>query len=191
MLTQKILAKKQAEPMPSTKINAFLKEFPWVQQYASGGISEVYVSQVEPSLLSYRPLKKWQDDPGGGCMVRCEYLYLVDESGKLITREAQIEEISRKYIFFGPKVSRTRTEIVAIGEVYLDMDDTIPTLEDKAVSICFVVSYVGETERVIVYRVPKNCSLPEWIEAETKREQESLRKQCDGIDVGGASARKQ
>lgn len=74
-ITQELLIQRGSKEMPSTKIQAFLKEFPWVKERV-GLICEVYVSRITPEIISRRLQNSGWDN---------EFGFLIDRFGNLVT----------------------------------------------------------------------------------------------------------
>lgn len=179
MLTQKELSKRQhgyidtaPDSMPTTKIRAFMEEFPWIKKNVRGPIVQAYVSRVEPSILNYSPE---QIDVGFlGPIWISERILLLDERYEEVT--AITESQRKKFFFFGPLLSRAKK---VFGVVFrgFSVGSVARQLEEKADSVHFLLSYYGYTKAVIIYRLPKGLSLRQWIEGEVESERQNLRKE--------------
>lgn len=174
MLTQKELSEKQGDcvpdPMPPTKIQAFMEEFPWVKKHvhAQEPIIQVYVSRMESSFLNYSPE---EFDIGDVDHVK-ERIFLLNEENEVVT--AEVERRRKKFFLFGPVVSEIKKIYGIVSHDSL-VGSTVERFEEKADSIHFILSYYGHTEAVIIYKLPKGVSLKQWIENEIKQEKEKLR----------------
>ncbi len=190
-------------PMSQLKIEAFFHQFSWAKDYAYGHpVTRAYVQRVEPSLLWYERQKRYRfeqgtDEVGGSYSypvedeIDSEEILLIDGSGKILNHTKHIPMERRKYVFWGPKISWTEPVVREVGRVKTTIVDALKRLSaDELTMIRFILSYWTVSETMIIYKLPKDCSLPIWIEEETKREQESLQRQCDEIDAEGASVRK-
>jgi len=199
MWTQKNLPTD--EPMSRLKIETVFRQFTWAEEYAYGRpVTRAYVQRVEPSLLWYERQMQYRreygtDECGGSYSylvegMGSERVILVDGNGKIVTHTEHVPMERRKYIFWGPKISWTEPVVHEVGWIETTIADALKRLSvDEVATIRFVLSYWERT--MIIYKLPKDCSLPEWIESETKREQKSLQEHCDEIDAEGASVRKQ
>jgi hypothetical protein len=192
------------EPMSRLKIETFFRQFPWAEEYAYAfgrPVTRVYVQRVEPSLLWYERQKQYHEESRGDeCGVSyavqvesidSERILLIGGDGKIVNHTEHVSMERRKYFLCGPKISWTEPVVYEVGWIKTTIADALKRLSaDEVATIHFVLSYWEESETMIIYKLPNNCSLPEWIEAETKREQKSLQEQCDEIDAEGALTRK-
>lgn len=183
MITQQTLIDRQVgESMPTTKIKAFLREFPWVNDYIDGGICQVYVSRVEPELF-YRKLK--YVDVGGleGAALVFEKAFLLDENHELVSLEKEGFYYRKKYFFFGPNILCKRT-IKITGEVKnTSIKSVLDKMGERAESVYYILSYWEHTGGVIVYKSPKGMSIPEWIEKQIASERANFQKELAEIDA--------
>ena len=184
MLTQKELSTRQGgdsdvapDPMPPTKIRAFKEEFPWIKKHVGGAIVQAYAFGIEPTLLNYSPgeIGDWLFGPIPLLTEPVYYLeriLLLDEKGEEVTAE----EVKRRkrFLLFGPTVTRAKR---ISGTVFrgTTVGCAVERLGEKADSIRFLLSYFAYTLAVIIYRLPKNVSLRQWIETEVESEKASLR----------------
>ncbi|MFH1178251.1 MAG: hypothetical protein V1711_00795 [bacterium] len=178
MLTQRDLYIKQQkgtgivmdpDPMPPTKIRAFLEEFPWIRKHVEEPIVQVYVSGVESAILNY----SLEGTTSGKIFgITCERIILLNEEGEEVTDE--IKKLRKKFFFFGPvikkveKISGTVLRDSSVGAV-------AQRLGEKADLVRYLLSYYEYTQAVIVYKLPKNASLRQWIDGEVKSEGIKLR----------------
>jgi hypothetical protein len=190
---------KDAQPMPSTKVDVFFEQFPWAKKYAyRDPVCHVYTSRIEPALLSYEPSvvsqKERLEDDFGFTETYTSYtredLYLLDASGKIISRAQKSSSKHRKWIFFGPEIVEEHSHVKEIGHVGGTIANTLRSFtKSEKESIRFILSYWTITRAMIVYKVPKDCSFPAWIEAEKERERILLEKECAMLDAEGASVK--
>lgn len=176
MLTQKELSKRQGvyidvspDPMASTKIRAFMEEFPWVRKHVGGSIVQTYVSGVESSLLNYSP-----EQINVGLLEPqriSERILLLNGEGEVVTTEA--EKKRKKFFFFGPLVSKVKK---ISGVVFYDssVGSVANRLGEKADSVRSLLSYYGYTKAIIIYKLPQGVSLKQWIEREVELEKAKL-----------------
>lgn len=192
MLTQKDVFKNQdarirtddpvSNPMPWTKIQAFLEEFPWIRRHVNGPIAKVYVSGVEQTILTYR----LQAIDEGIYTHNVERIVLLDETGAEVKRKSVT--LKKKYYFFGPLVSVKKKEIRGVvtcrpGEMgrLSTVSQVVGQLGVRSDRIRFLLSYWDETETVIIYKVPKRATLREWIENEVESERSELKNEVAAI----------
>jgi len=191
MLTQKDLYEKQQHgtrvgmdpvPMPPTKVQAFLEEFPWIRKHVNEPIAQVYVSRVESSILNYflhsidieMFSRMW------------EKITLLNEKGEEVIGE--IKKWRKKFFFWGPPVARIKRISGTIPHHdfrtgYTPSVGTITErLGEKADSVRFLLSYYSYTQAVIVYKLPKGISMRQWIKNETELEKARLRGEVDSIN---------
>ncbi|MDR3558312.1 MAG: hypothetical protein P4L61_02145 [Candidatus Pacebacteria bacterium] len=194
--------------MPSTKISAFLKEFPWVENYTPQAVRSVYVSRISPEIIG-RSLESITLKVKVGTeydigvvfdiyrdIQHNESLYLIDEKGdQVYNYETSFHLIRaipahRKYRFFGPIVpavpAREEKEERKIdGEVHYGttLGKKLAELGERADSVKFVLSYWDQTGALIVYKVPNGVTLPVWINLQIEAEQAAFKHQCQDIDA--------
>jgi hypothetical protein len=179
MLTQKDISRKNCHP--PTKIQAFLNEFPWVQQYADCAISQAYVSHIEPAILGYR---RQEYDVG----LFDEYLIwerilLLDENGAIVISENEEFTGRRKYgmlgwLFGGRKIYERITGEVGESTIALK----VKKLGESAISVRFILSWYPRNRAVILYKTPKDITFPQWIEQQIQLEQNQFRTVSRTID---------
>lgn len=190
MITQRSI--KNVKSMPTTKINAFLKEFPWVQGLLDGfwtakrkPISQVYVSVVEPSLWEYHP-EEYEISPdllSDGVHHR-EMMFLLDEGHNVIMHEEKATT-RKKFIFFGPRETKITIEpAVVVADRDLSFGSFITKKFEgeactKVDAIRFILSYYRKTEAVIIYKIPKGVSLSGLMKEYEEAERKKFRKQID------------
>lgn len=181
MLTQRDLSKKQCggnvdpERMPATKIEAFVEEFPWIENFAPGPISQVYVSRIESPILNYSLACPISDFDGIHLIDRVgEKIFLVNKEGKEVI--AEIRTQVKRYHFCGPIVTLIKNIRGVITPDYpiSNVGSVIEQLGETANSICFLISYYRYTKAVIVYKLPKGVSISQWIENEIKLEKKQF-----------------
>lgn len=190
MITQQTLIDRQGgyidvppEHMPSTKINAFLEEFPWVKKYIKEPICQVYVSRIEPDLLD-RLLCRIDV----GMLFESQYLYeeayLLDENKELVVLKEERKYFRKRYLFFGSKILCKRT-IRIVGKVVADTSirSVMRRLGEKAQSVHYILSYYSYTSGVIIYKSPKNIPIADWVRNKTASEKASFQKTLAEIDA--------
>jgi len=189
MLTQKELSERQGgyiyavpDPMPPTKIQGFMRQFPWIKKYVAGPIVRVYVSGIEASFLNYSPKyisEDWlfffffgtSDFPE-------EKIFLLDEGKELITVE--IEKKRKMFLCFGPTITKME-KVIGVVRHGSSVNSIVEQLGEQADSIHFILSYYRYTRTVIIYKLPKGFSLRKWIGNETESERARFQKEIDAI----------
>ncbi len=170
MMTQKKLIDlvKEGETllqMPSTKIQGFLNEYPWVKKYVKGDIVQVHVARIDPSILT-RDLERVETslDPFSSDL-RYEQAFLLDSDGELVDSVTESTIMVHKYWLFGPKVTKTFLYKVS-GFVYRDsIQNRLCRLGEQAKRVQYILSYYPHaTNAVILHKSPKGISVPEWIQ---------------------------
>lgn len=181
MLTQRDLSKKRCggnvdpEQMPATKIEAFVEEFPWIENFAPGPVSQVYVSRIESPILNYSLAWISSDFDDIHPVDRVEErIFLVNKEGKEVT--AEIRTQVKRYHFCGPIVTLIKNIRGVVTSHYpiSNVGSVIKQLGETANSICFLISYYRYTKAVIVYKLPKGVSISQWIEDEIKSEKKQF-----------------
>lgn len=177
--------------MPKTKVQAFLKEFPWVQGILDGyrtrkrnPISRVYVSMVEPSLWEYHPEELFI--PGDLLFDSRHYqelMFLLDEKHEPIMYEKKTE-LRRKYIFFGPRAVKSQICPAVVMDERFSFGSFIMKnfggeTQPKTDVTRFILSYYSHTETVIIYKLPKGISLSALIEEHEETERKKFRDQMN------------
>jgi hypothetical protein len=173
--------------MPFTKIEGFLKEFPWITKYISrANIRQVYASRITPEIMS---------DNLSECGYAGEQVFLLDAIGYVVNhvekREVVIPAHSRrKFFFFGPvmyipdeRVRITDTYQGRNTEYHSHIKDILDDLKNDANKVSFVVSYFRLTQAVIIYKVPKGITLSVWIKQQIEAEQAGFKQECEAIDA--------
>lgn len=177
--------------MPKTKVQAFLKEFSWVQgmldEYRTrkrNPISRVYVSMVEPSLWEYHPEELFI--PGDLLFDSRHYqelMFLLDEKYEPIMYEKKTE-LRRKYIFFGPRAVKSQICPAVVMDQRFSFGSFIMKnfggeTQPKADAIRFILSYYSRAEAVIIYKLPKGISLLALMEEVERIEREKFRSEIN------------
>jgi hypothetical protein len=197
MITQKDLPTwDESQPMPSTKIRAFFKQFPWLKEWTGDTPRSIYAYPISPELLTYEREIIWDTLGDGWVEIRSEEKHLLlDADGKLVEAEGEKEFWeTRRYIFFGSKVRHSSVKKITgrIENAYWDrrsLDQVLQALGEKASLVRFVLSEYSATQAFIIYKVPKCHTLLEWIADEQAREEIALSELCDQIDAEGLPAR--
>lgn len=190
MLTQEELITergvRRVKSMPSSKIKAFLEEFPWIRKIVKKPIAQVYVSRLEPMFLNYSP--EFQNNelveaiffPLSKYVFRTyENIYLLDKDGKIIIVE--VKKHRKRYFIFGPMISKVKKfpAVVRWGSTVHSMLDK---MGGKADSVRFILSYYEyeyeDTRTVIVYKLPKGVSMLKWIQGEVEMERGRFQNVC-------------
>lgn len=168
-------------PMSRPEIETVFQQFPWAKNYVHGRpVYRAYIQHVEPSLLWYER-QKWycrrqaMDEIGGYYIhqvedIGSECIFLVDANGMMVNHAHHVSVEWRKYLFWGPKISWTEIVVDKVGLIKTTIADALKCLSvDEVATICFILSYWEISRTMIVYRLPNDRSLSEWIEAETKK----------------------
>jgi len=200
--------KRLGDHMPSTKIDAFFAEFPWVGKFLSqSSVRQVYVSRISPEIIGRdlesvvnREVVRTEADFGGVFNVyedrrHGEVLYLLDGEGSLVNLDTvTVKEIPavpahRKYWICGPMVPAVpaRQERLERSDVSGKIDTghlgtRLHALKEKADAVRFILSYWDQSGAAILYKVPKGITLPVWIKQQIDAEQAALKEQCQAID---------
>lgn len=177
--------------MPKTKVQAFLKEFPWIQDMLDGyrtrkinPISQVYVSMVEPSLWEYYPKEVFI--PGDLFFDSRHYqelMFLLDENQKVIMYEKKTE-LRRKYILFGPRAVKSQICPAVVMDPKFSFGSFIlknfgGDAQPKIDIIRFILSYYSEAKAVIIYKLPKGISLSALMQEHEETERKKIRDQIN------------
>jgi hypothetical protein len=172
--------------MPRTKVEAFLAEFPWVKDYASGPINQVHVSRVTPELTKYEPQNMIVACNALSDTYSHEKIFFVDADGRRVDLVREEKYIARKYILFGRRVEKQRCNHEVIGLISCEgtsVYSCLRSLEERAEAVRFLVSYFGYTGALIIYKVPAGVTLPAWIEQQTDAERSAIQQECQAIDA--------
>lgn len=166
--------------MAESKIQEFLKEFPWIRKVLGNStlIYRVYVSRAEPSLVDYfleEPLRGagfFDDEEYSG-----ERMFLIDKWNGVISYQA----FRRKYFFFGPMVPGTYKSAVvthrdcSLGSFVRERFEKDGRADNYDVR--FILSYYERTNTVIVYKLPKGTTLATLMNDARKIAREDIRKE--------------
>jgi hypothetical protein len=173
--------------MSRTKVEAFLIEFPWVKKYALGQINQVYVSRITPQLTQYEPQEQLVGvDPFGGTSYYYERIYFVDGDGRQVDLVNEIKYMARKYVLFGQRIEKLASSQEAEGKIIgkgCSVFSCLQSLEEKAETVRFLVSYYSATQALIIYKVPAGVTLSTWIQQQTKAERSTIQHECQAIDA--------
>jgi len=200
MITQKALADElgaeyHPDPvlMPPTKLEAFHQQFPWAKQYATGPISQVYVSRVEPDLLNqenhiwlkvktFCPGVLFDDEILANRQFPVE-LYLLDKDGRPLTIDGERVVYYQKYWWL--PIEKARKEPCKIPSKVRDgtVSSTLEAFQQREKDVRFVLSYCERTKALITYKVPDGLSLLEWVDRQRILEREQFQKACSDIDA--------
>lgn len=187
--------------MPPTKLEAFHEQFPWAKQYATGPISQVYVSRVEPDILNhgngmylridmYVPGILFDERTIGDRWFPVE-LYLLDKDGEALTieKEQMVYRCRHWYQCF----DTGKMELCKIKSKVTEgtLGETLKLFEQKAKDIRFVLSYCERTKALIVYKIPEGLSLREWVDRQRVLEREQFQKACSDIDAEATASQRE
>jgi hypothetical protein len=166
--------------MPFTKIDGFLQEFSFRQFIGwEAPVSQVYVFRAEPNLIT-RPLLHIERDEGGIRKLN-ERVYLLNEHRNLVTATGTEMVWSRRFPYFWKKVCQWRMVqsigIVASGSI----KDELSILGKKSQFVRIIYSYSPYTEAAIVYKIPKDVSVCEWLRSETETAKADFKNKFDKI----------
>jgi len=209
---------KLAFQMPTTKIEAFLKEFPWVTNFVNKfEILQVYVSRISslvmahdlanlkiPAVNQWHPetyeSNEWMETISPEINHR-EHVFFLDQYGSMVKKENIHVQIMPaiparpKTWWFGsdiPAVPEHKIEkkTIVFGQVSgpENICDKVVKLMDVADSIRFVLSYWNQSNAVIIYKVPKDVTLPLWIQKQIDDEQAGFKQECEAIDAEAVTA---
>lgn len=158
-------------PMPSTKINGFMEEFPWIRRYIAGAIDKAYVSVIESELLSYPTRKSMYSGELD------EKLLLLDKEKEVVCRK-MLKKYRKKYHYFGPLISESEdiSGVVSHGN---NLDSLIEKLGKVVYEVYWIVSFYRKT--IIIYKFPKGVSLGEWMDSEAVKEKDNFKKEVEEI----------
>ncbi len=182
LITQEVLMQRGENQvvMPSTKIDAFFEEFPWVRKYVKGSITQVYVSRIVPEIVGRHLHSKYF----GEGYYEIEQAWLLDASGNLVKTIIDKRVECRRYVLFGPKIS-TRKTIEITGEV--DPGESISHrlyhLLEKAGDVDTILSYYDKIKAVIVYKSPRGLSVKQWIEKQIEAERTAISHTIEEINA--------
>lgn len=177
--------------MPSTKIEAFLREFPAITRHIEKTeIRQVFVSRVTPEIINMELVQRAEDCGdilfGSVRNIPHEQIFLLDEEFNLVSRNyTQKGKTKKKHLFFGPNV--TAPDVVVKVEGMVKYPNTIENklveLEQVANKIVYMLSFCDLNGVVILYKSPKGISIPEWIAQQIEKEKEVLRAQVREIET--------
>jgi hypothetical protein len=198
MITQKTLLERgqHLHRMPYSKIQAFLKEMPWLKYFLEAeekrnkdfqvlgdgiNVQQIYVSGVDYSFLELTP---FCDTPKTDCSSRTslfcgETIYFVNSQGEVAEYKNSSVTYKRKYWLFGEK-QEIRKEyswraIVRYGAGYgMTIPTMICTVLDQGSPVQYAVSYWSHTNALIVYRDPKGIPLFKSITQQTNEQYQAL-----------------
>ena len=148
--------------MPEGKIVKFLRQFPWVARYIHPDrISQVFVSGITPQMID----RQMRDDT---CeVISCEYAYLLDHSGSLVSYMTEETVTSRKYGFFGPvKVEKKPLKVFGSVESCRTIRWKLDELGNEIDKIKFLLSFDDRTKTAIVYKRPEGADIWEWMKGQ-------------------------
>ena len=197
--------KRNAE-MPFTKIEGFLKEFPWVTKYIpQQDIRQVYVSRITPEIVSDRLAMgkiNYQVRVNGWEVSYMETrtkdvsetIFLLDAEGAVVCHDEENEVVTpahsyRKYWLFGPRINvpekkeMVKNKYVACELAPRRIKDMLDALKGDADRVRFVISYYVRTGGVIIYKSPQGVTSPDWIKQQIEVERSAIKKECEAIDA--------
>ena len=150
--------------MPPTKVNGFLKEFPWVRNFVKGPITQTYVSRMDPSTLLIRASNDIRSSH--------DLIWLLDDYGHLVTAEVETKYYRRKYFVFGRMVSFKKVErITGVVPHETSIGEQLHRLQESARNVRYMLwykhfdTYEGGQRlgAVILYKAPKATSINDWM----------------------------
>lgn len=172
--------------MPFTKVEGFLKEFPWVTKFiARADIKQVYVSRITCEVMDYKLIE---------CGYASEEIFLLDADGCTVTNVKEVvipAHSRRKFFLFGPMVHIPERRESIVDDFqghktpynYL-IRNILGCLNGGNINkVRFVVSYFELTHAVIIYKAPQGITIPDWIQQQIGSEQSAFKGQCQAIDT--------
>jgi hypothetical protein len=168
------------KPMPRGKIEGFETEFRWVRDYVTGPIAQAYVSVAEVELIDIH-LHYIEREYEYGYEKFQEEIFLLNESGNLITAISTQTVWHRKYWGLGSKIPKQQT-VRFDGKVSGGtIRDALSILGDKSQFVRIILSYWEYTQAVIIYKLPKGVSIAELLKQKVEFERTLFRKVFDEI----------
>jgi hypothetical protein len=174
--------------MSFTKVEGFLKEFPWVTKYVSrASIKQVYVSRITQEIM---------DQVLTECGYAGEEVNLLDASGSQVNHVEYEEVITpshsrRKFFIFGPMIHIPENSIL-VSHTFEGCSLSTPYdnrircifagLKEDASKVRFVLSYFELTKAVIVYKC-QGTTILDWIKQQIEVERSAIKKECEAIDA--------
>ena len=200
---------KQGYEMPSTKVEAFLGEFPWITSHIfQSWIRQIYVSRITPEVLSnnlaahqYPYKEKCYNEDGCAYYKHSighyrEKVFLLDGSGSVVNHVEKKEVVepahSRRRLFLlGPIVHFPEKKELVVDEIKSCEGSGTPKrikvildgLKDDADKVRFILSYYEKTGAVIIYKAPPDILLRKWIQVQIEAERFVLKLECQAIDA--------
>ena len=174
--------------MPATKISGFFKEFPEIAKITAGEkVSSVFVSRITPLVISRELIWFKVIDFVLGAddyTVQAETVYLLDDKYKIVKTSVEVQPKPRKRFFLiGPTITPRPWQYEVVGKVC--HPDTVGNKlvelgEEGAQKVKYVLSLCKGV--LILYKSPKDLSIPEWIEQQIEKERWILRGQVQEIE---------
>lgn len=133
----------------SSKLDAFKKEFPFVQYHASNcDVRTAQVKRVDEDLLNLTRYRVWHEEPLLVPMYRWSKIFLLNALGTTIeevNKSESIWETLRRLIFFD---------------------------RERADSVCFIMvlcpqecsNFFAPTWELTVHKLPKGRTISSWLE---------------------------
>lgn len=149
--------------MSPRKIKALYRQFPWVRGHVpGGGVERFHVVRVEREILDYKPLPLPVGEDANHDALYCEQLRLLDAEGQSVVRQVRKVTKYRKFLI-GPV--REKVELITFTGLVENstVRETLEGLGEMGKRVHFILSCSHSTHTVIVYTVPKNLPLSEWI----------------------------
>jgi hypothetical protein len=173
----------EMEKIKTSKREAFLLEFPWLQKYISNAVASIKVQRIDSDLCR-RNLKKtdialnlFSDD------VLWEEIFLLDAEGKELAKVGQIPQPAKPKTFWkrNPKPFFRYNGKETVEEALF-------RLEVRANEVRFVLSvdwikHNWPLKVVTIFKPPKKFSLPEWLKEEIKIARNEIGKELAAINI--------
>lgn len=158
---------REVAKMPLVKIMERLTKFPWVSKFLPiGYILRFAVVRVEPEILDYEP-ERWNygDDLNHAAFAN-EQLWLLNERGEMVTRQAVVTVPHRKFCFRLIRFERFKKRqkvyefrgFVEAGSTVREIFEPLDAFGDQ---VHFILSCFQGT--VILYTVPNGVPFAQWV----------------------------
>lgn len=148
----------------SSKLDAFKKEFPFIQYYISNlDVRTAQVKRVDEELLNLTRYRVWHEEPLLVPMYRWSRIFLLNAAGRTIEEVCKNEsvwETLRRLIFF----DRARADDICF----------IMVLSPEEYS-----NFFASTWELTVHKLPKGRTMSSWLEERRLAAEGELRTQTE------------
>lgn len=165
------------QPMPLTKLQAILEEFPWISRYVSPlYLSRIYVSRITPEIFTYQ-CGQW-----GHCSSAFEKILLLDGESELAIFRSEVVRSHRR-LWVGPRrVVRKRSIFTGKVAWRSSVHETLRLLGPAASRVRFILSYFVPNQTAIIYKSPRDFTIEQWVQALINKERKEVQAEVKLID---------